>query len=195
MQKVVGSSPIIRSLSNPLETAGFSKGQASPGAPPSSGSQVLVRNQRMTVHPAPGPIARALWLVVDTVRPPIVLEGKAKVCDSGHPFVISLYQEWPRGPLHIDVDGQLHNRGQQTTTVIDVLDARAAGQTLSPPGGYHGFGKDVTLEPGGERQKVSFCLNPPEGQQLAAKPGDTLTFKLRLTRGGLRAPRVKLTLQ
>jgi hypothetical protein len=71
-----------------------------------------------------------------------VLDGTAKICDSGHPLLISVSQEWRRrDALHIDVDGMLHNRGQQTTTVITAFDAKAAGQNLAVPDGYLDFGK------------------------------------------------------
>lgn len=108
---------------------------------------------------------------------------------------MGLQDPWPTAPLHIDVVGRLHNRGQQTTTVVDVLDAKAGGQALAALSGLLGFGKDVTLDLDGKRHKVSFLLHPPDGRELAAKSGDRLTFKLRLTRGGLRAPRVKMTLK
>jgi hypothetical protein len=149
----------------------------------------------VTVHPTPGPIARVLWLVVDTFRPPVVFEGTAKLCDSEHLFIAYAGQEWPRTKLHVDVDGMLHNRGQQTTTVVELLDQRAAGQRLFADNARGGLPRDLTLEPGGKRERVDFCLYAPEGEEVAGKEGDVLTFKLRLTRGGLRKPVAKVKLE
>jgi hypothetical protein len=97
-----------------------------------------------------------------------------------------------RGPLHVDVDAKVHNRGQQLLTLIGIDDIVAGGQTLGLDG-MSAF-KDVTLEPGGERVPLYFTASPPGDELLTATLGEALTFKLRLTRGGLRAPRVKLSL-
>jgi hypothetical protein len=131
------------------------------------------------------------------VRPPVVLEGTAKLCDSTHPMV--MFMTWsgdrvggadPRAPLHIDVCGKLHNRGQQLATVIGVKDARVGDQRLAA----QEF-SEVTLEPGGKRQKLDLTFDRTDDEELYARAGDTLILKLRLTRGGLRAPRFKLRLE
>jgi len=91
--------------------------------------------------------------------------------------------------LHIHVGGTVYNRGQQLLTIVGVFAAKAAGQALEVDGL-----QDATLEPGGEGKPIYFSLVPDAGVPLAATPGDTLVFKVRATRGGLRAQRVKLTL-
>jgi hypothetical protein len=141
------------------------------------------------VHPAPGPIARALWLIVDTFRAPVVFDGTAKLCDSEHVMIYGSGQrQWPAAALHIDVVGKFHNRSQAVTTLIGVT-AEVRGQPLVADA----F-KEMTLEPGGPRQATSFELKAADGADLEADAGDTVKLTLRLTRAGLRAPRLKLAL-
>jgi hypothetical protein len=146
------------------------------------------------VHAPPGPIARALWLMVDLVRPPVVIEGEAELCDDGHaPFIA--FGDGPTialpGSPHVDVNAKAFNRGQQVVTVIGVKKASAAGQQLAPDE-TQPF-EDVTLAPGGERKTLRFTLSPVDKIPLAASEGDELILTLRLTRGP-RAPRARFRL-
>jgi hypothetical protein len=143
----------------------------------------------VTVHPAPGPIARAVWLLVDTFRSPVVFEGTAELCDSTHPGIFGWApagRPTPQALTHVDVDGKFHNRSHAVTTLIGVRDAKVRGQTLVADG----F-KELALEPGGPREETSFELDAADGSPVDAEAGDTVTLTLRLTRGGLS---LKLTL-
>lgn len=146
----------------------------------------------MTSHAPPlGPVARLFWFVVDTVRSPIVFDGTARLCDSSHALFIDPAAVDPLGPLHIDLEGKFHNRGGQTTTVIGIQ-GKVSGHELAP----EDFA-EVTLEPGGPRADVSSELYLAAGDEFefSADAGEKLTLKLRVTRGGARAPRVKLRLK
>jgi hypothetical protein len=69
---------------------------------------------------------------------------------------------------------------EHRTTVRDMI-AEAAGQRLEP-NIRSGF-STMTLEPGAKPEAQWIALGPPEGEQLQAKAGDTVTVTLVLTRG------------
>jgi hypothetical protein len=150
------------------------------------------------MHPPPGPIARAVWLFVDLLRSPVVIEGDAWFCDWDHGPLIAFVPgpDIPSNPapLHVDVRTTLSNRGPQLTTVTGVKRAVLNGESLVSSD-LDPF-EEVTLEPGGARETRRFTLARQDGGPVNAKPGDNLKLVLRLTRGGalLGAPRRRLKL-
>jgi hypothetical protein len=154
------------------------------------------------MYPPPGPIARLMWAVVDTFRSPVVVEGHAHVCTSGHgPLVgwintMTGESHFPEsnGSRHVDVEVKFFNRSHQLATLIGVKRAHVGSKGLID-GGFEEF-EDVTLEPGGARAERSFTLCPPNDSGLKLTGGETVDIAFRLTRGGSRfgTPSVGLVL-
>jgi hypothetical protein len=148
------------------------------------------------VHPQPGPIARLVLTVIDFVRPPVVLEGDAWLCRWEHPpvlFVGGGSPSYDDEPQHVDVRIDLWNRSPQLVTVIGIKSAIINGERLVESD-LSRF-DDVTLEPGGARERRSFAL--AHGRRPRQRStGGTLKLELRLTRGGafLGAPRRRFKL-
>ena len=127
-----------------------------------------------------------------------MLEGDAWLCTWEHPPFIFVggasAPSYDREPLHVDVRIDVWNRSPQLATVIGVKRATVNGEHLVESD-LSRF-EDVTLEPGGPRERRSFALAREDGTPVNAKPGDTLKLRLRLTRGGafLGAPRRRFRL-
>jgi hypothetical protein len=125
-----------------------------------------------------------------------VLEGDAWLCTYDHLPLVSWGSSPSRetAPLHVDVQIDLWNRSPQLATVIGIQRATVNGQRLVESD--LDALEDVTLEPGGPRERRSFALARRDGAPVNAKPGDTLELRLRLTRGGafLGTPRRRFRL-
>lgn len=92
---------------------------------------------------------------------------------------------WPKAPLHIHATLKLWSRTDHRTTVREVV-ASAAGQQLLPE-----F-REMTLDPGAKPEEQSVQLEPPGGETLNARPGDTMSVELMLTRGRTRKLKVRI---
>jgi hypothetical protein len=117
-------------------------------------------------------------------------EESARLCTDGHPMVWFVSMEgpqppWPKAPLHIHAGLMLWSRTEHRTTVRK-LKATAAGQQLVPE-----F-KEMTLDPGAKPEEQSVQLEAPKGEELKARPGDTVTFELLLTRGRTRKLKTRI---
>jgi hypothetical protein len=134
---------------------------------------------------------RLLWLFPRLV---IGAEGTAWVCTDDHvPIYVYPSSPSPLAHRHVDVDARLWNKGSQPVTAFEVTDAEAAGQILVPEKPNHfGAFEETTLPVEGGRVAQRFRLNPPDGEELRAGPGDEVCLKVRLSRGPARSLRLRL---
>jgi hypothetical protein len=120
----------------------------------------------------------------------IGMEGSARICTDDHvPIHVLGAPDRPGVEPHLDVSLKLWTKGSERVALLDVLEPKAAGQTLHQGSeiGGHGF-QELTLEPGATRTGSDFQLSAPEGQMLRAGHGDDVLFRLRLGRNGRRLP-------
>jgi hypothetical protein len=128
------------------------------------------------------------------MRPPIAMEGTARICTSVHVFVMWSDQPIPKTSPHIDVEMRCWNRTGRPATVLDVDSASVDGHPLTTDDAHQPF-REVTLEANGKSETTHFTLQPVDGH-LAARPGDRLTIRFRLNWGVTRlvGPRISMRL-
>lgn len=131
-------------------------------------------------------LAERLW--ASRVR--VGASGTAWPCDYDHVpiWVLGTDPATRRQPMHLDVELKLWNRGTQPVSLLEDLEAEAAGQRLLQGDEFTNKRfEGTTLVVGAAPVLSRFNLRPPTGEQLAARAGDELKLGLAPTRGRMRA--------
>jgi len=118
----------------------------------------------------------------------IAVEGRAWLCESGHPLIWMSGTPWPQRPQHIDVELLLWNRRGDPVAVLEIAEARILSRTVKlAPATWDPF-EEVELKPGAPRTQSDFVLVPadaPDGRVEVAL-GEVLRLRLRPSRGSKR---------
>src|SRR4051794_38189533 len=88
------------------------------------------------------------------------VEGRAWLCESGHPAAWYSGDPWPTRPQHVDVELLLWNRRGDPVAVLDLAEARILSRTAPLMVAKWFPFKEVALEPGAARTKSHFALVP-----------------------------------